>query len=325
MIPDRILTRSSATALVLGVMLRGWPLPSPAPKPRCYAETKDLGRTARIRSAGSPGFHRPGPGRPRDAGETRRAPQEAAPGRRPGPQDRPIASGERGLSGAVSGTVGIPEAASRDSQRPGILLRTYRADGVLEPFAARNAGIRKRFASGGTSDSVLRYRRHLRIVTGALVWIIRTLDRTSAVASRVEGSYRSAQQAAGSLHGQRGSAGLHADAGRRGGSWNRRRCRSTPRRGPSARRSSRILWSVQVGVVLGGGRPRLLFVSNRVIEEVAPAALRVGVLALAVGAGFVVSAGASFLLSRRLGLFEPPVPPREHIAERRGNSPPTHA
>jgi uncharacterized membrane protein len=78
---------------------------------------------------------------------------------------------------------------------------------------------------------------------------------------------------------------------------------------------SRILWSVQVGVVLGAGALGLLFVSNRVIDEVAQPLFAIGVLALAIGAGFVVSAGASFLLSRRLGLFEPPVTPREHIAQ----------
>ena len=67
---------------------------------------------------------------------------------------------------------------------------------------------------------------------------------------------------------------------------------------------SRILWSVQIGVVLFAGGLGLLFVSNRVLEEVAQPLFSIGVLALAVGAGFVVSAGASFLLSRRLGLFE---------------------
>jgi hypothetical protein len=74
----------------------------------------------------------------------------------------------------------------------------------------------------------------------------------------------------------------------------------------------RILWSVQVGVVLAAGAVGLLFVSNRVIDEVAQVFFAIGVLALAVGAGFVVSAAASFLLSRRLGLLEPAGVPREH-------------
>jgi hypothetical protein len=74
----------------------------------------------------------------------------------------------------------------------------------------------------------------------------------------------------------------------------------------------RILWSVQVGVVLAAGALGLLFVSNRVIDEVAQPLFAIGVLALAVGTGFVVSAAASFLLSRRLGLMEPAGVPREH-------------
>jgi hypothetical protein len=74
----------------------------------------------------------------------------------------------------------------------------------------------------------------------------------------------------------------------------------------------RILWSVQVGVVLAAGALGLLFVSGRVMEQVAQPLFAIGVLALTVGAGFVVSAGASLLLSRRLGLFEPVATPREH-------------
>ena len=76
---------------------------------------------------------------------------------------------------------------------------------------------------------------------------------------------------------------------------------------------SRILWSVQIGVVLAAGALGLLFVSNRVVDEVAQPLFAIGVLALTIGAGFIVSAGASFVLSRRLGLFEPPAPPRDHI------------
>jgi hypothetical protein len=76
---------------------------------------------------------------------------------------------------------------------------------------------------------------------------------------------------------------------------------------------NRILLSVQVGVVLAAGALGLLFVSGRVISEVAQPLFAIGVLALAVGAGFVVSAAASFLLSRRLGLLEqPPATGREH-------------
>lgn len=74
----------------------------------------------------------------------------------------------------------------------------------------------------------------------------------------------------------------------------------------------RILWSLQAGIVVAVGALGLLFVSGRVIEEVAQPLFAVGMIALAVGVGFVASAGASLLLSRRLGLFEPMTPSREH-------------
>jgi hypothetical protein len=65
----------------------------------------------------------------------------------------------------------------------------------------------------------------------------------------------------------------------------------------------RILWSVQTGLVLAAAGFGLLFVSGRVIQEVSEVFFAVGVLALAVGVGFVVSAAASLLLSQRLGLL----------------------
>jgi len=74
---------------------------------------------------------------------------------------------------------------------------------------------------------------------------------------------------------------------------------------------SRILWSLQAGVVLAVGGLGLVFVSGRIIEEVAQLVFVVGVLVLALGTGFVVSAVAAFLVSRRLGLLQVP-PSREH-------------
>jgi len=67
---------------------------------------------------------------------------------------------------------------------------------------------------------------------------------------------------------------------------------------------NRILWSVQVGVVLAAGGLGLFYVSSRVLDEVAQPLFAVGVLALSFGVGFVVSAAASYLLSRRLGLLD---------------------
>jgi hypothetical protein len=66
---------------------------------------------------------------------------------------------------------------------------------------------------------------------------------------------------------------------------------------------SRILWSVQAGLVLSLAGAALLFVSGRVLEMGQPFFV-LGVLGVAIGAGFILSAGASYLLSRRLGLLE---------------------
>jgi hypothetical protein len=75
---------------------------------------------------------------------------------------------------------------------------------------------------------------------------------------------------------------------------------------------SRILWSLQAGVVLATAAIGVLFVSGRVLEELAQPLFGLGVLVLALGTGFIVSAAASFFLSRRLGLLDSPAAPREH-------------
>lgn len=74
---------------------------------------------------------------------------------------------------------------------------------------------------------------------------------------------------------------------------------------------NRIFWSVQAGLVLAALAIGLIFVSNRVIEEVSEVFFAAGVLALALGIGFVASAAASLLLSQRLGLLDPSAS-REH-------------
>jgi hypothetical protein len=70
---------------------------------------------------------------------------------------------------------------------------------------------------------------------------------------------------------------------------------------------SRILWSVQAGVVLTIAGVGLLYVSTRFIDEPAQFFMVVGVLSVALGAGFIVSAVAAYALSRKLGLLDPPV------------------
>lgn len=68
----------------------------------------------------------------------------------------------------------------------------------------------------------------------------------------------------------------------------------------------RILWSVQGGVILMAGGIGLWMVSLRLGEEASLPLQSIGILALALGAGFIVSAIISYVLSRRLGLLEVP-------------------
>jgi hypothetical protein len=73
---------------------------------------------------------------------------------------------------------------------------------------------------------------------------------------------------------------------------------------------SRILWSVQAGVVLAAGGLGVLLARGSFTEypELDQFLLLLGALVLALGVGFMVSAGAAYLLSRRLGLLERPAP-----------------
>lgn len=68
---------------------------------------------------------------------------------------------------------------------------------------------------------------------------------------------------------------------------------------------SRILWSVQAGVVLLLTGIGLLYVSSTFIDEPAQLFMVLGVIALALGGGFIMSAVAAYFLSRKLGLLDP--------------------
>jgi hypothetical protein len=67
---------------------------------------------------------------------------------------------------------------------------------------------------------------------------------------------------------------------------------------------ARILWSIQLGVVVMAGAVGLLLVSTRFDAEPARGFFAMGAIALCVGGGFIVSAVVSLVLSRRLGLWQ---------------------
>jgi len=69
---------------------------------------------------------------------------------------------------------------------------------------------------------------------------------------------------------------------------------------------SRILWSVQAGVVLVAAGVGFLLIQQRTADEVAQMMGAWGMFAIAVGVGFVVSGGLSYLISSRMGLLGDP-------------------
>jgi len=67
----------------------------------------------------------------------------------------------------------------------------------------------------------------------------------------------------------------------------------------------RIIFSVQVGIVLALVGVAFHIVSASIAtQELSQPLFVVGMLATAVGIGFVLSAGAAYMLSRRLGLLD---------------------
>lgn len=80
---------------------------------------------------------------------------------------------------------------------------------------------------------------------------------------------------------------------------------------------NRILWSVQAGIVLVIGGLGFQYVSSNVLDEVAQGLWTMGVLATAFGLGFVAAGAFSFIMSRRLGLLEPPT----SLRSERGDTP----
>jgi hypothetical protein len=76
----------------------------------------------------------------------------------------------------------------------------------------------------------------------------------------------------------------------------------------------RILWSVQAGLVVAFAGAGIIFASRRfgaspTFSEIELPLFVVGSVAVAIGAGFVVSAAAAMGLSRHLGLVTPSQPP----------------
>jgi hypothetical protein len=141
------------------------------------------------------------------------------------------------------------------------------------------------------------------VVTGALTWLIRTLldyrrwlrlTRTQTeVHTKLLDRFASNQELL---------AYIQSPSGRRFLESSPIALEAEPQRAISAP-LSRILWSVQAGVVLASGGVGLLYVSGKQMPEIAGPLFAMGSLAVALGLGFVISAVMAYFLSLRLGLL----------------------
>jgi hypothetical protein len=69
--------------------------------------------------------------------------------------------------------------------------------------------------------------------------------------------------------------------------------------------TTRVMWPLQIGVVLAAAGIGLQFVSGRVDKEVADALFGMSVLAISLGFGFIAAAFVAYAVSRKLGLWAP--------------------
>ena len=69
---------------------------------------------------------------------------------------------------------------------------------------------------------------------------------------------------------------------------------------------TRIMWSVQVGVVVAAGSLGMILVSNRFEKEAAQELFAAGMIGFTIGVGFILSAFVAMMLSRKLGLWKDP-------------------
>jgi hypothetical protein len=74
---------------------------------------------------------------------------------------------------------------------------------------------------------------------------------------------------------------------------------------------SRILYSMQAGVVLLAAGIGMNYVSGRIDPDQADPIFTFSVILISLGVGFIASSGLSWLMSRKLGLLAPAAPPAE--------------
>lgn len=76
---------------------------------------------------------------------------------------------------------------------------------------------------------------------------------------------------------------------------------------------SRVLWSIQGGVVLTAAGIGMNYVSRHIDQEHADPIFTLSIIVLSIGLGFLASAVLSYWLSNRMGLLVPPAGPRDSM------------
>jgi hypothetical protein len=240
-----------------------------------------------------------------DSAETRETLQ-AVLGKYP-PQVAKVLKLDPALFGNQAYLANYPALAAFVAQHPEIAhTPAFYLEGVWIPFDASPESPTERVWRD-TMEGVSIFMVML-LVTGGIVWLIRTLiehrrwsrlTRTQAeVHNKLLDRFTSNEEVLSYMQTTGGkrfleSAPIPMDAGPR--------AVSAP--------ISRMLWSVQVGLILAAAGAGLQYVGRSVEKTVAQPLMAMGVLAVAIGAGFLVSAFVSFILSKRLGLLGPAASP----------------
>ena len=68
---------------------------------------------------------------------------------------------------------------------------------------------------------------------------------------------------------------------------------------------TRVLWSVQFGVIVAVAALGMLLISGRFDKDSSEGLFAMGMIGLSIGVGFIASAAVSIVLSRRLGVWQP--------------------
>jgi hypothetical protein len=197
-----------------------------------------------------------------------------------------------------------PLLAAFMAQHPEIVHNpSYFLENVNTPFQYTDPKWRQRQEMFALLAGVAGFVAFL-IITGVLVWVIRMIvtsrrwNKVSKVQYEVHSKLLDRFTSNEDL-----LAYMQTPAGRRF-------LESAPIPLPDEPRSmsapfSRILWSVQAGIVLVLTGIGLLYVSSTFVDEAAQFFMVIGVVTLALGGGFIVSALAAYGLSRKLGLLDP--------------------